>query len=97
MKIYALSLLVSCVLTTFSFLGVDFNQRQYHSVLLSNIFVKSEPSFRFIFNNPAKKNSGMIPFSLLSEKEKNEMYQYCNNRYNTHDMADCYTLVEYYH
>lgn len=97
MKFYTISLLVGCLLTTISFLGLDITNNNSHFENFHQLFIKSSPSLSFIFDDPAMKPSGLMPFRYLSVNERHEMFQYCNLKYDTQNIADCYTLISMYH
>ncbi|CAN7541880.1 hypothetical protein [Acidovorax sp. LjRoot117] len=57
-------------------------------------FIKSAPTSRIFFHNPAQYTLDREPFDSLDDERKEQFIQYCYIRYGTKMPYDCEILVE---
>lgn len=57
-------------------------------------FIKSKPSFKVRFHNPAQYILDFDPFDKLDSKRKQEFLEYCAIRYGMEDPYNCEKTVE---
>lgn len=58
------------------------------------LFIKSKPSWKVIFQNPAIEDLEIIPFSELTANRQKELIDFCSVRYGEKDVASCYKIIK---
>ena len=59
-----------------------------------NPFIKTSPTFRTIFRNPAQYTLDRDPFDSLDNSWKIQFLEYCSIRYGIHDPYRCEEYIE---